>query len=156
MPYVEKTADAYYALFKYISKNLFDLAPAEITTDYEEGMRVAIKKYWPKARIRGCVFHYKRAIQRKCKKLGMTKLFKRNKMARKVKRMLCELPFLPENSIMEGYLHIKNIAKKNKVSKRLENLFSYFEGYWLKQASSNFLLTNIAVLMIQTARQPIN
>lgn len=131
-----KTADAYFAIFNFIKKHLFDMQPAEIMTDYEENMRAVIKKYWPNVRIKGCLFHYKRAIQRKCKSLGMTKLFKRNKNARKIKAMLMNLPLLPEHSITEGYKSIKSFATKNRLSKSFADLFSYFEGYWLKKVNS--------------------
>lgn len=128
-----KTAEAYHAVFKYIEDNLIKLQPAEMMTDYEEGLRLAIKNCWPNTRIRGCLWHYERAIDKKCKSLGMTKFFKKNKHAKKVKAMLSHLPLLPENLLIEGYQSIKKFARNNRVDRRFARVFSYFESYWLKK-----------------------
>lgn len=50
-----KTAACYTAVFKFIEKKLFQLDPKEMMTDFESGMRSAIRKYWPKVTLRGCV-----------------------------------------------------------------------------------------------------
>lgn len=42
----KKTKKAYLAVFKYIEDKLFKLKPAQFMTDYEDGMRSAIRKYW--------------------------------------------------------------------------------------------------------------
>lgn len=127
-----KTAEAYSGLFDFIGKKLFNLEPTETMTDYEEGLRLAIKICWPNASIKGCLWHFKRAIEKRCKSLGMHNLFKKNKLARKVKAMLTNLPLLPEHLLVDGYQSIKDFARRNKLNKRFEEVFSYFEGYWLK------------------------
>lgn len=128
-----KTAESYFAVFKYIEDHLIELEPTETMTDYEDGLRLAIKNRWPSARIRGCLWHYKRAIDRKCKSLGMSNFLKKYKDARKVKAMLGNLPLLPEHLLLEGYNGIKEFARSKKVNRRFAQVFSYFENYWLKQ-----------------------
>ena len=40
-------------------------------TDYEKGLRCAVKKSFPDSPILGCFYHYIKAIFNKCKKLGL-------------------------------------------------------------------------------------
>lgn len=51
-----KTAQSYLALFEYIEQKLFELDPKEMMTDFEKGMRKAIKICWPDVILRGCWF----------------------------------------------------------------------------------------------------
>lgn len=133
-----KTAGAYSGLFEFVEKKLFNLEPTETMTDFEEGLRSAIKSRWPNASIKGCLWHFKRAIEKKCKSLGMHNLFKKNKVARKIKSMLMNVPLLPEHLLVDGYQSIKDFTHRNKLNKRFEEVFSYFEGYWLKQVYLSF------------------
>lgn len=128
-----KTTKAYKAVFKFIEKKLLKLKPSVVMTDYEEGLRKAVREHWRLADIRGCWFHFKRAINRKCKNLGLWRFLKNNADARKVKGMLCDIPLIPPTQIYEAYASIEKYAKKMKVFQRMANLFSYFKSYWLKQ-----------------------
>ena len=42
-------------------------------TDYEKGLRSAVKKSFPVSPILGCFYLYIKAIFNKCKKLGLIK-----------------------------------------------------------------------------------
>lgn len=126
-----KTAESYKALFEYIEKEIFKLKPAEFMTDYEDGMRLAIKTHWPTVTIRGCWFHYSKAILKRCRKLGLAKLLKENDNASAIKKQLAALPLLPAHQIEEGFTAVKKLATKKKLSKRFGRLFSYVRRYWL-------------------------
>lgn len=131
-----KTALSYQALFKYIEEKVFKLQPEEFMTDYEDGMRLAIKKSWPKVKVRGCWFHYCRAILRRCRKLGMDALVKKSKNAKAIKRQLAALPLLPKNQISEGFEAIKKFSAKKRLSKKFDPLFKYVQSYWLNSQVS--------------------
>lgn len=129
-----KTAEAYRAVFKYIEEELaFEFAPSEFMTDYEDGLRLAIRQQWPNVRIRGCWFHLKRAVNKKCVYFGLKKCLQNNANARTLKSMLVNVPLLPENRIQEGYASIKQYALDKKLAKRFAKVFAYFESYWMKQ-----------------------
>lgn len=128
-----KTAKSYLAVFRFIEQNLFKLEPAEVMTDYEDGMRLAIRTQWPNVIIRGCWFHYVRAILRRCRKLGMVQLLKKNSNARVIQKNLMSLPLLPSVQIEEGYCFIKKFAQKKKLLSRFTLLFDYMEDYWFRQ-----------------------
>lgn len=128
-----KTSECYMAVFQFIERKLFKLEPAIFMTDYEEGMRMAIKKCWPNVDLRGCWCHFKRAIHRKCMSIGMAKLFKKSAEARIIKRMLSNIPLLPQQYIEEGYASVKVYARKKKMFEQFQEVFEYVEQYWLKQ-----------------------
>lgn len=132
-----KTAQCYSALFDFIEERLFELKPKEFMTDFEAGMRMAIKKHWPNITLRGCWFHFCRAIRRKCGNLGLFKLIKSNADAKAIQSSLMNLPLLPANRIIEGYNSAKEFAKKKKLLKKFQALFTYFEGYWLQLVRLN-------------------
>lgn len=117
------------------------MRPKQIMTDYETGLRAAIRKCWPRVILRGCWFHFCKAINKRCRKLNMTKLLKKNSNARKIKKALMSLPLLPEDKIIEGYKTIVKIARKKGLFKHYSSLFSYCDRYWLRQVwcSNNFI-----------------
>lgn len=86
-----KTTAAYLGVFKFIEQKLFKLKPVLIMTDYEDGLRLGIRKHWPEVDIRGCWFHLKRAVNRKCKSFGLKIVIDKNSDARKVKNMLVNI-----------------------------------------------------------------
>lgn len=131
-----KTATAYRAVFQFIEKNLFQLKPTLVMTDYEDGMRLAVRQQWPKVKLRGCWFHLKRAVNRRCKKIGMKRILDKNINARNVKDMLVNIPLLPPPQIHEGFEKVKRFAAQNRLEKSFADLFAYFESYWLKQVCS--------------------
>lgn len=129
-----KTTEAYLAVFKFIEDNLlFKFEPAEFMTDYEDGMRLAIRKRWPNVPVRGCWFHFKRAVHKKCITFGMKQFLQKNVNARTLKTMLVNIPLLPANRIHEGYASIEKFARQKKLDGRFAAVFSYFKNYWLKQ-----------------------
>lgn len=128
-----KTAKSYTAVFEFIEKNIFRLKPYEFMTDFEDGMRLAIKNRWPKAKIRGCWFHLSRAVERRYRKLGLRKL--RNRKAILIKKMLKNIPLLPENMIEAGLSSIIEYSKKKRLFNKMARLFSYFKRYWMKQVA---------------------
>lgn len=134
-----KTAESYLAIFEFIEERLFKFEPKEFMTDFEEGMRSAIRKRWPNVRIRGCWFHFKRAVNKKCRSLA-AKLFRKNRTATIIKDMLTNLPLLPENQILEGYRCIKCFARKKQLSESFKSIFAYFERYWLHQVKTHFTI----------------
>lgn len=127
-----KTSKCYKAVFEFIEeKLLFKLEPKEFMTDYEDGMRLAIKKQWPNAIIHGCWFHLCKAILKRARKLGMVKLLQRSSKAKIILRGLMSVALLPAEKIMEGFLSVKRFANKSRLFEKFRKLFVYFERYWL-------------------------
>lgn len=131
-----KTSQSYVALFEYIETKLFKLNPTNMMTDFENGLRKAIKQCWPNCSLHGCWFHFCRAIQRRVRKRRLFKLLKRNRKAKRIYKSLMSLPLLPEEHLVEGYNEIKKLARKSGLFKQFSDIFSYFERQWMKEVIS--------------------
>lgn len=127
-----KSQESYTALFKYIEDNVFHMQPDEIITDFEDGLRAAIKKQWPNTILRGCWYHYCVCICKKFISLGLGPLLKNNIFARQIKNMVLCLPLLPAALFNQGLNHVKNKAANRGLSAKLLPFFNYF-NYWVKQ-----------------------
>lgn len=49
-----KTSECYKAVFNLIEEKILKLQPNVIMTDYEDGMRLAIRSHWSNVNLRGC------------------------------------------------------------------------------------------------------
>lgn len=127
-----KSTESYSALFKYIEEHIFEMQPNEIITDFEEGLRAAIKEQWPDVTLHGCWYHFCVCISKQFIKLGLGTFVKKNANARRIKSMILCLPLLPAELFDEGLTHIKSQAAKYRLSKRLHSFFTYF-NYWVLQ-----------------------
>lgn len=127
-----KSQQCYAALFEFIETHIFHMEPNEIITDFEDGLRNAIRNQWPEVILRGCWYHYSVCICKKFIALGLGTLLKTNRFARQIKSMILCLPLLPVPLFNEGLNFIKKRAKNRGLSARLNPFFNYF-NYWAKQ-----------------------
>lgn len=108
------------------------MQPAMFMTDYEDGMRLAVRKFWPNIVLRGCWYHLCRAVNRRANKTGLAKILMTNDKAKAITSGLMKLPLLPTDKIEEGFACVQQFARKNKLQKRFSPLLEYFERYWLR------------------------
>lgn len=127
----KKTAECYTAVFQYIESNVFHLEPSEIMTDFETGLRKSIKHVYPDTNLRGCWFHYCKALRHKSQQLGLRPMLNSSPEAKVILKEIMSLPLLPADKILQGYLHVKKITEEYGISEDFENFFSYFESFWL-------------------------
>lgn len=132
-----RTTDCYKAVFQFIDDNIFHLEPTEFITDFELGMRKAINIFYPSAKLRGCWFHYCRAIRRKMISLGLFKFVKNDEKANRIYHSILNLPLLPSEDFMEGYEKIKEQAKRHSVFKKFTSFFEYYNSYWIVQVGNH-------------------
>lgn len=152
-----RTAECYEAVFRYIENNIFQLEPSVFMTDFEGGLRNAINSFYPRARLRGCWFHYCSALNKKATALGLKKFFKNNSSARLIKHELMCLPLLPADSITTGFKIVERHAQREKVYERLDVFFQYFEKYWIKtQNMINCLSLNEAGNRTTSSMESLN
>lgn len=118
-------------------------------TDFEASLRKALKQFYPKAKSRGCWFHYRKCILKKIKRLGILKLWTKSAReknpklaanARIIYKMICYLPLLPEKHFAAGYLHIVNKAAELKLNKVFSKFFAYFERTWNTEVRYIFVM----------------
>lgn len=135
-----KTKKCYLAVLKYIKAKIFDFDAAKFMTDFEAGMRSAIKKCYPRAIIRGCWYHYAAALRKRMRTMGMTKLFKEQKKAKDLKNMLMHLPLLPAEMFERGYSFIKEQAKSWRLFNSFKKFFVYYERQWINEVLLIFVV----------------
>lgn len=140
-----KSAEIYQAVYEFIEQYVFEMKPDEFMTDFEAGMRKAINKCYPKAILRGCWFHFKAALRRRFMSLHMYRLITDDMNARKIHRMLSNLPLLPPQSIEKGYQIIKEDAQSKKLMGVFNTIFIYFERYWLQLVVRFYYLNSRSV-----------
>lgn len=135
-----KTKSAYLAVFKYIEENIFLMAPTKLMTDFENGMRSALKTVYPSAELSGCWFHMLQAIRRKCK--TFKNFYKNLKMSSSkvtaLYKKILLLPLLPAAKIVEAYYLLKIEADVNMVCDLFEPLFKYFKSHWLNKEKPEY------------------
>lgn len=129
----KRTSACYQSVFKKIEQKVLKLEPDELITDFESGLRHAIRKRFPTARLRGCWYHYCAALRKRLVRLGLQKLFKSNQQAKAIKKQLMCLPLLPAENFKEGYECIKQKANVWGLSDRFKTFFTFFEDYWFAQ-----------------------
>lgn len=143
-----KTSKSYTAVFEFIENKLFKLQPAKFMTDYEDGMRLAIRTHWPNAEIHGCWFHLIRAVIRRANKSGMKHLLMYNDNAKIIMKGLISIPLLPAHRIQEGYECILQFTRKKKLQKRFTHLLAYFSRYWLNNQVGFFFDLSCQLVII--------
>lgn len=65
-----KSEAAYTTALNYLVQEV-PIVPTIVMSDYEEALRRAIRAVWPETEIKGCWFHYARAVYRKSRQLGL-------------------------------------------------------------------------------------
>lgn len=69
-----KTKKSYLDVFSFIKKNFTTLANIEkVITDYEIGLRNALREVYEGIKVQGCYFHYTQVIVRKSVKKLLNK-----------------------------------------------------------------------------------
>lgn len=129
-----KKASTYKAVFNYI-ESIYSLKPATMITDYENGLRKAIKECYPYVHLNGCWFHYCFALRRKALKLKLHGLIYKNENGNIIFYQLKCIPLLPSLLIHKGFKIVKKNARMNGLQKYFSPLFRYWENYWLKIVS---------------------
>lgn len=115
-------------------------------TDFEKGLRKALSEVYPKTILSGCWFHFRKALLRKIRLYGISKLW--NKKARsnnpekasRAKRiyLMCGmLALLPAKDFTPGYHYIQNEAVKFKLCDAFSKFFDYFNRTWVVEVGKN-------------------
>lgn len=135
-----KRTELYLDVFKYIDDNVFQLQPAQFMADFEAGLRKAIQTHYPEASLYGCWYHYCASIRRRLMSLSMYRLITDDRTGAQIYRMMLSLPLLPKERILDGFGVVKRVAKENRLHKEFKKFFDYFEDFWMKLVSLNYIV----------------
>lgn len=133
-----KSVISYKQVFSYIEKNLLELKPKVIHSDYEASLLKALQDIYPSAQRVGCWFHYCQAVRRRLGK-GQGQTFflrlKENRDVYKIYKKLMDLPLLPAKDIPEGFTIIRKEIDEKGQGDWFKHIYAYFETFWLPKVS---------------------
>lgn len=127
-----RTAESYQAVIKYIEENIFQLEPASLMTEWELGMRKALKICYPGCILRGCWYHYCSSLRKKCIKHGLDCLLKTNESAKRISQQFMSLTLLPKEHFQTGLNYIKRLSPDYQLSVAFRSFLSYL-NFWVRQ-----------------------
>ena len=103
------------------------LNPSTITTDFEKALILACKEQFSKAHLVGCLFHFKQALRRKMKKIGISdeevSAFMQN-------QQLNALTTLKKKKIPERIQKMRREIDESDKSK-WDEFYKYFDDTWM-------------------------
>lgn len=111
-------------------------------SDFEAGLRKAIREIYPQSVLNGCWFHYRKCLKKRIIQYDVSKLWNKKERsvnpqiashAKKIYKMISHLPLLPKEYFLAGYQQVKKTAKKFKLTKKFEKFFSYYDRTWLTE-----------------------
>lgn len=126
----------YKKIFSFLRDN-FNLNPKKSMSDFEAGMRNAIKETWEDCVLLGCDFHFKQALRRKMSSIsGLKGHISRNIYAANVLKLFMSLPFLPQKFIAQGFSEIVLYQRRHHQSHKFLKFNKYFVRTWLHSIRS--------------------
>lgn len=120
----DKSEETYRRLFSFLKESLC-VEISYFKCDFETGLMNAVKSVFPNVELRGCYFHFNRAVWKKGKQVGLTD----SRVGKEIVRMTTNLPLVPVDKLIEGWTSIVNEAPKTEV---MTKFAQYFDKQWLK------------------------
>ena len=120
-----KKQKTYKYLFKTIKKSI-KTYPKFINCDFELAAINAFKNIFKEAKVYGCYFHFSQAILRKCKQLGGTKSYYKDKDLRKLQKELQSLAYVRIHDVPTAFLNIKDNSPT-----KFKTIINYFEKTYI-------------------------
>ena len=133
----KKTEDIYVKFLSKVNELIFGaandskLAPLSFTIDFEKATINAIAKTFPTTLIKGCLFHFKKAVNEKVRSLTGKKVGGRL-------RALRNLCYLPPDSIRNAYYNMKDSDYfQLDAHPEFQHVLTYFEKTWVGYKDGN-------------------
>lgn len=123
----------FYALGLAIAASDFTLKAISVTCDFEKPLIKAVKSQFKEATLIGCLFHWKQALVRKLKDLGIPDQVIYDLCNKKgpINLLTVEDPSLFESHVIP---YIRESWEKNLPYKtKFDNFWTYFRQTWLTQ-----------------------
>lgn len=120
-----KTRESYSILLQLIKSQCPEFEPITFKTDYEKAAMAAIADNFPNTGIKGCYYHYRKAIWKKGESLKLTK----SKVLSRQISLSAVLPLLPEDKIINGWFYVADESPDDERSQKFRN---YMLRNWIK------------------------
>lgn len=145
----KKSMKCYKHFFNYVNTNVFNLDGAVFITDYEAGLRKAIKTEFPNSKLYGCWFHFCQAVRRQIttKQKELAAYIRQNKKASLEYHKLLTLPLLPADHILGSFQTIKHDIEDFDHHFKFMSFLEYFERQWLTKV--NLIIQTYIIIMVK-------
>ena len=124
-----KTVAVYETVLTYLKNLVGSSRVCEIMCDYEDAIRAAVRNVFPHATLRGCWFHFSKAILKKAKALGVCSNLFESSIDTSLLRMVMSLPLLPKEDIISAVTSLEQLIPCHE--QEWDTLFVYLNHYWL-------------------------
>ncbi|KAF7685032.1 hypothetical protein CDIK_4219, partial [Cucumispora dikerogammari] len=129
-----KKERSYKKAFDFINQK-HDVNPRYIILDFETAAINAARNAFHESDVKACLFHYGQAIWRKVQALGLTQLYKENNVFKKMTRMLLNLAFVPEKTVIKSFESIIEATTQDNTDQNIQQFIDYFETTYIRKTS---------------------
>lgn len=99
------------------------LSPISVSLDFECALRNAVVETFPTAELKGCLFHYCKAIWKKTQEYGHQRDYKDLQEVNILVRRAAALPLLPLDKFEDYWLHtLENAPDREDCTKLTDNV----------------------------------
>jgi hypothetical protein len=123
-----KTENLYTRVFNSLFDLNENLNPDSVMLDFELAAINAISSVFPNAVIKGCYFHFRKAIYRHIQGTPADVLYKNDDDARTLLKSLMALAFVPESDVVEAFEELQECFEKYP---DLLPIITYFEDNFI-------------------------
>jgi len=134
-----RTAVAYTTLFQFIRRNIPQLDPDFIMSDFEIAQQNAFLEVFPRARLSGCLWHYARAVCRNVRSLGLYPEVRDNVNARRIVRLTLAIPLAPPDRVLEALNAVIIESRRLNLHATFADFFLYIRAIRIEGVGSRIL-----------------
>lgn len=124
-----KSSDTYWNVIHHVFQACDQkLAPATIVCDFEAGHSNAVLTQFPKARVCGCYFHFKRALRRFMKKLCIPNPEVKIAMEKGVIDILAVID--QDKIAVQGTVYVRKLIRQKCDAKGIPSSHAKWDAFW--------------------------
>lgn len=127
----DKKEDTYRTVLQLIKSQLPAFQPKKYHCDFEVAELNSFRKEFPSVSLRGCYFHWSKAVWKKAKSLGI-----KSKFDKRIIGLTAALPLLPAENITDGLEYTKGESRENK---KFKLFFRYIDKFWMTEKFNEVL-----------------
>ena len=102
--------------------------PAIFQVDFELAMINAIREIFPDLCIRGCYFHFAKALWKNVQEFGLARLYRNSRKFKFYVKICSVIPLVPLNAMQDALVTCNSLKPENNIS--IDNFHFYLWNTW--------------------------
>lgn len=127
----DKSKESYSVVFGELKCLRPDLNPLRIMTDFEISSIAACQEVFPEARMKGCLFHFRRCLFRHIQQCSLLSAYREDGELTHNIKMIYALAFVPPDKVISAFERLIRSPYYKENAKILSNFIEYFEKTWI-------------------------